>query len=69
MEQVLAVIMSEQAQYSKGIKICTKLHMITNEDAVIYASVIKNKTHKEEGMRKRYEVPNELDFSTFVLVD
>jgi hypothetical protein len=69
MDQVLAVINSEKAKFSEGIKIYTKFHMITNEDAVIYASVIKNKTHKEEEMRKRYEVPNELDFSTFVLVD
>jgi hypothetical protein len=69
MEQVLAVIMSEKAQYSKGIKIYTKFHMITNEDAVIYASVIKNKTRSEEHMRKRYGVPSELGFSTFVLVD
>jgi hypothetical protein len=69
MDQVLAVINSEKAKFSEGIKIYTKFHMITNEDAVISASVIKNKTHKEEEMRKRYEVPNELDFSTFVLVD
>jgi hypothetical protein len=43
--------------------------MITNEDALTYASVIKNKTHSEEEMRKRFDVPSELDFSTFVLVD
>ena len=54
MDQVLAVINSEKAKFSKGIKIYTKFHMITNEDAVMYASVIKNKTHKEEELRKRY---------------
>jgi hypothetical protein len=43
--------------------------MITNEDALSFASVIKNKTHSEEEMRKRYDVPNELGFTTFVLVD
>ena len=69
MEQVLAVIMSEKAQYSKGIKIYTKFHLITTEDALSFASVIKNKTHSEEEMRKRYDVPSELDFTTFVHVD
>ena len=69
MEQVISVIMSEKAKFSKGTKIYTKFHMITNEDALTYASVIKNKTHSEEEMRKRFDVPSELDFSTFVLVD
>jgi hypothetical protein len=44
MEQVLAVIMSEKTQYSKGINIYTKFH-ITNEESWSFASVIKNKTH------------------------
>ena len=43
--------------------------MITSEDAVEYTSVIKNKTHSEEVMMKRYDVPSGLDFSTFALVD
>jgi hypothetical protein len=43
--------------------------MITNDDALTYATVIKNKTHFEEEMRTRYDVPSELDFTTFVLVD
>ena len=34
MEQALAVIVSEKAKFSKGIKIYTKFHMITNEDAL-----------------------------------
>ena len=66
MDQVLAVINSEKAKFSKGTKIYTKFHMVTNEDALTYASVIKNKTHSEEDMRKRFDVPSELDFSTFV---
>ena len=69
MEQVISVIMSEKAKFSKGTKIYTKFHMITNEDALTYASVIKNKTHSAEERRIRFVVPSELDFSTFVLVD
>ena len=57
MDQVMSVIMFEKAKFSKGTKIYTKFHMITNEDALTYASVIKNKTHSEGGNEEALRRP------------